>query len=53
MTEKKTCNKCEFEEDLRGCALKHIQEARKLLASGDYKSVDRQLSSVEAHLREM
>jgi len=52
MAENKTCGKCEYETDLKGCALKHIQEARKLLASGDYDGVDRQLSSVEMHLRE-
>lgn len=52
MTDNKTCGKCEFEDDLRGCAIKHIQEARKLLASGDYEDVDSQLSSVEEHLRE-
>lgn len=50
MDQKKSCSKCEFQEDMKGCALKHIKEARKLLANGEYKGVDRQLSYIEEHL---
>ena len=49
----KTCGKCEFEKDIKGCALKHVQEARKMLAKQDYEEADRMLSSVEGHLREL
>ena len=43
---------CEFEDDLKGCALKHIGEARKLIAQGKFKDADAELSYTEKHLRE-
>ena len=49
----RTCRKCEFETDLKGCALKHIREARKLLVKHDYEGIDHMLSSVEVHLRDL
>ena len=52
MSEREKCRKCEFEDDLRGCALKHIEEARELISKGDSKGADLQLSYVEKHLRE-
>ena len=52
MRDKEKCQKCEFEDDLRGCALKHIGEARKLISKGDPKEADVQLSYVERHLKE-
>jgi hypothetical protein len=53
MDNNRTCGKCEFETDMKGCALKHIQEARKMLIKQDYDGVERMLSSVEGHLREL
>jgi len=52
MSEREKCRKCEFEDDLRGCALKHIEEARELISKGASKGADLQLSYVEKHLRE-
>ena len=52
MYEEKECRKCEFEDDLRGCALKHIGEARKLISKGDPKGADLQLSYIEKHLKQ-
>lgn len=52
MSEKEKCRRCEFQDDLRGCALKHIGEARKLISKADPKGADLQLSYVERHLRE-
>jgi len=37
---------------LKGCALKHIGESRKLISKDDSKGADLQLSYVEKHLRE-
>ncbi|MFX1476433.1 MAG: hypothetical protein ACFFCO_13330 [Promethearchaeota archaeon] len=45
------CSNCEYEEDTRGCVLKHVGNARKLLAQGDIKGADQQLSCVERHLK--
>jgi hypothetical protein len=44
--------KCEFEEDLKGCALKHICEARRLISKGKFEDADVELSYAEKHLRE-
>ena len=44
--------KCEFEEDLKGCALKHISEARKLISKGKFEDADVELSYAEKHLKE-
>lgn len=46
------CPRCEFEDDLRGCALKHIEEARRLISEGDSEGADLQLSYIEKHFRE-
>jgi hypothetical protein len=45
-------DECEFEEDLKGCALKHIGEARKLISKGKFEDVDVELSYAEKHLKE-
>lgn len=45
--------KCEFKDDLRGCALKHIGEARKLIPKGRFEDADVELSYAEKHLKEM
>jgi hypothetical protein len=42
---------CEFKEDLKGCALKHISEARKLISKGKYEDADVMLSYAERHLK--
>lgn len=46
------CKKCEYAEDLKGCATKHIGEARRLISEDDVKGADLQLSYVERHLKE-
>jgi hypothetical protein len=44
--------KCDFRNDLKGCALKHISEARKLISKGRYKDADVELGYAESHLKE-
>ena len=44
--------KCEFEDDLKGCALKHIGEARKLISKGKFEDADVELNYTEKHLKE-
>lgn len=44
--------KCEFKDDLKGCALKHIQQARKLISEGKVEDADTELSYAEKHLKE-
>jgi len=44
--------KCEFEDDLKGCVLKHIGEARKLISKGKFEETDVELSYAEKHLKE-
>jgi hypothetical protein len=44
--------KCEFKEDLKGCALKHIGEARKLISKGKFEEANAQLLYAEKHLKE-
>lgn len=44
--------KCEFEHDLKGCALKHISEARKLISKGKFEDADVVLGYAEKHLKE-
>jgi len=43
---------CEFEDDLKGCVLKHIGEARKLISKGKFGDADVELSYAEKHLKE-
>jgi hypothetical protein len=43
---------CEFEDDLKSCALKHISEARKLISKGKSEDADVELSYAEKHLKE-
>ncbi len=47
------CQECEHTNDFKGCALKHITTARKLLAEGDIKGAEHQLNCVERHLKEI
>ena len=46
------CKKCEYAEDLKGCAAKHVGEARSLFSKGDTKGADLELSYLEKHLKE-
>ena len=46
------CSKCEYAEDLKGCATKHVGEARRLFSKGDTKGADLELSYLEKHLKE-
>ena len=46
------CKQCRYAEDLKGCATKHIKEARRLFAEGEVEAGDLQLSHVEKHLKE-
>ena len=32
--------KCDFRNDLRGCTLKYISEARKMISKGKFKDAD-------------
>jgi len=44
---------CEYTDDARGCALKHIGKARDLLAETRYEDADTMLKYAEEHLKEM
>ena len=44
------CKMCEYAENLKGCAAKHVGEARKLISNGDSEKADLQLSYLEKHL---
>jgi hypothetical protein len=44
--------RCEFEDNLKACALKHIGEARKLISKGKFEDADVELSYAEKHLKE-
>jgi len=46
------CKTCDYAENLKGCAAKHVSEARRLIAKGDQEGADRQLSYFERHLKE-
>lgn len=44
---------CEYQDDAKGCALKHIKKARELLAESKYQDADIMLKYAEQHLNEM
>ncbi len=44
--------RCELRNDLKGCALKHIGAARKLISKGEIEDADAELSYAEKHLKE-
>jgi hypothetical protein len=46
------CRKCEYAEDLKGCAAKHVCEARRLISKGNPEGADLQLNYLEKHLKE-
>ena len=43
---------CDYRNDLKGCALKHISEARRLIAKGKFKEADLELNYAESHIKE-
>lgn len=43
--------RCELRNDLKGCALKHIGAARKLISKGKIEDADAELSYAEKHLK--
>jgi len=46
------CGACEYAEDLRGCASKHVAEARRLISEGKVEEANGQLVGLEKHLIE-
>jgi hypothetical protein len=44
--------RCEFLDDLKGCALKHVNEAKKLISLGRYEDAQVELGYAEKHLEE-
>jgi hypothetical protein len=44
------CKKCEHADNLKGCAEKHVGEARRLISEGDMDEADLQLSYFERRL---
>ena len=52
MSGKTECHKCEYAENLHGCASKHVEEARRMISEGKFEEADRQLYSLEKHLKE-
>jgi hypothetical protein len=49
---RKKKERCELRSDLKGCALKHIGAARKLILKGEIEDADAELSYAEKHLKE-
>ena len=43
---------CEYAEDLKGCATKHVGEARRLISKGNPEGSDLHLNYLEKHLKE-
>ena len=52
MSKNTKCGVCEHADDLKGCAFKHVAEARRLISQGKVEEADSQLSSFEKHLKE-
>jgi len=44
--------KRKFEDDLKGCALRHIGEERELISKGKVEDADVELSYAEKHFKE-
>ena len=45
------CKKCDYAEDFKGFAAKHVGEARRLISKGDPEGADLQLGYLERHLK--
>jgi hypothetical protein len=52
MSKKTGCHECEHAKDLYGCASKHVEEARRMISEGKPEEADKQLHSLEKHLKE-
>jgi hypothetical protein len=46
------CKSCKYAHDLKGCASTHAETALKLLAEGKVEEAQKNLESLQAHLRE-
>jgi hypothetical protein len=46
------CKSCKFANDVKGCASSHAQSALKLLAEGKVEEAQKNLESLQAHLKE-
>ena len=46
------CKSCKFANDVKGCASSHAQSALKLLAEGKVEKAQKNLESLQAHLKE-
>lgn len=46
-------HECEYTDDAKGCAVKHITKARELLAEFKYEEADTMLQYAEEHLKEL
>ena len=46
------CKSCKFANDIKGCASSHAQTALKLLAEGKVEGAQKNLESLQAHLKE-
>ena len=46
-------HECEYTDDAKGCALKHIKKARALMAESKYQEADTMLKYAEDHLKEL
>lgn len=44
---------CEYVNDAKGCALKHISKARELLSQKKYEDADVMLDAAEKHLHKI
>jgi hypothetical protein len=52
MSKNTKCGACEHADDLRGCAFKHVVEARRLISQGKVEEADSQLSIFKKHLED-
>jgi hypothetical protein len=52
MSGKTGCHGCEHAKNLHGCASKHVGEARRMISEGKVEEADKQLHSLEKHLKE-
>jgi soluble cytochrome b562 len=46
------CKKCKYADDMKGCASTHAETALKLLAEGKIEEAQKNLESLQTHLKE-
>jgi len=46
------CKTCKYANDAKGCASTHAETALKLLAEGKVEEAQKNLESLQAHLKE-